>query len=49
MRDSEKILNYWKIQEKIDNLTIKKDRKLFELQKINEKINELKDLRRQYE
>ena len=49
MRESEKILNYWKIQEKIDNLNIKKDRKLFELQKINEKINELKDLRRQYE
>ena len=49
MRESEKILNYWKIQEKIDNLTIKKDRKLFELQKINEKINELKDLRRKYE
>ena len=49
MRESEKILNYWKIQEKIDNLTIKKDRKLFELQKINEKINELKDLRKQYE
>ena len=49
MRESEKILNYWKIQEKIDNLTIKRDNKLFELQKINEKINELKDLRRKYE
>ena len=49
MRESEKILNYWKIQEKIDNLTIKKDNKLFELQKINEKINELKDLRKKYE
>ena len=49
MRESEKILNYWKIQEKIDNLTIKKDSKLFELQKIDEKINELKDLRKKYE
>ena len=49
MKEIDKILKYWKIQEKIDNLILRRDKKLEEINKLNEAINQLKDEQIKYE
>ena len=49
MKEIDKILKYWKIQEKIDNLILRRHKKLEEINKLNEAINQLKDEQIKYE
>ena len=49
MKEIDKLWEYWKIQEKIDKLTNKRNQKMAEIEKLNEAINELKDEQRKYE
>ena len=44
-----KLWESWKIDDKISKLIEKRDAKMEEIKKLNEKINELKDLQRNYE
>ena len=50
--NNEKFNKFWeytKIADKIDKLIDKRTQKMDEIKKLNEKINELKDLQRKYE
>ena len=49
MKEIDRLLEYWKIQEKIDKLLDKRNQKMSEIEKLNEAINGLKDEQRKYE
>ena len=44
-----KLWESWKIEDKIDKLIDKRNAKMEEIKKLNEQINELKELQRKYE
>ena len=44
-----KLWESWKIEDKISKLTDKRNAKMEEIKKLNEQINDLKDLQRKYE
>ena len=44
-----KLWESWKIDDKISKLIEKRNAKLEEIKKLNEQINDLKDLQRKYE
>lgn len=49
MKEIDKLWEYWKIQEKIDKLTDKRNQRMDEIKKLNEAINGLKDEQKKYE
>ena len=44
-----KLWESWKIEDKISKLIDKRNAKMEEIKKLNEQINDLKDLKRKYE
>ena len=44
-----KLWESWKIEDKISKLIDKRNAKMEEIKKLNEQINDLKDLQRKYE
>ena len=44
-----KLWESWKIEDKIDKLIDKRNAKMEEIKKLNEQINELKELQKKYE
>ena len=45
----DKLWESWKIEDKISKLIDKRNAKMEEIKKLNEQINDLKDLQRKYE